>query len=63
MSVRYMIIDNRGVLWSSDSYDALEEGSAIMGAVSAGDEDGYKDALGESWSGDLVLVMELARTC
>lgn len=62
MSVRYMIIDDNGVLWASDSYDALEEGSAILGAVNSGNEEGFKDALGESWNGDLVLVMELART-
>jgi len=59
---KYMIIDDTGVLWSSDAYDAHEEGSAILGAVDAGTPDGYREALGEAWKGDLVLVQELYRT-
>lgn len=62
MSTRHMIIDDTGVLWSSDAYDAHEEGSAILGAVEAGKKKSYKDAIGEEWTGDLVLVQELYRT-
>ena len=58
----YMILDDNGVLWSSSSSDALEEGTAIIEAVEAGKKKGYKDAIGDSWTGDLVLVQEVART-
>ncbi len=59
---RHMIIDDTGVLWSSDEYDAFETGSAIMASVDAGEPDGYRDAIGGAWKGDLVLVAELSRT-
>jgi hypothetical protein len=62
MNQRHMIIDDKGVVWSSDEYDAFEEGSALIAAVTDGDIERYKDALGETWTGDLVLVKELART-
>lgn len=58
----YMIIDDNGVIWSSDSYDAFEEGSALMAAVANGKKKKYKNQLGEKWSGDLVFVQELSRT-
>jgi len=60
---RYMISDNKGVLWSDDGYDARETGAELMAAV----ENGYKKLfvkkyLGDSWTGDLVLVQEISRT-
>jgi len=58
----HMIIDDNGVLWSSSSSDSLEEGTAIIQAVESGKKKGYKDAIGEEWEGDLVLVEEVART-
>lgn len=62
MAERHMIIDDTGVLWSDDAYDAFETGSAILAAVDAGNKAGYVEHVGESWAGDLVLVKELART-
>lgn len=59
---RYMISDDTGVLWSSDEYDAHETGSAIMGAVDQGRPEDYRQEIGESWQGDLVLAQELYRT-
>lgn len=62
MAERHMIIDDKGVLWSSDDYDAFETGSAILAAVDASKKKGYVEQIGETWNGDLVLVKELART-
>ena len=62
MSEKHLIIDNNGVLWSSDSYDAFEEGSKIIAAVENGKPKKYKDHIGTTWTGDLVLVKEIART-
>lgn len=45
---RHLIIDDTGVLWSSDEYDALGTGSAIMAAVDASEPEGYREAVGES---------------
>ena len=59
---RHLIIDDNGLIWSSDEYDSFEEGSRILAAVEAGDSAGYKDEIGTEWSGDLVLVRELQRT-
>jgi hypothetical protein len=50
------------VLWSDDSYDAFETGSAIMATVDKGNATGYADKIGSTWTGDLVLVQEIART-
>jgi hypothetical protein len=57
-----MIIDDKGVRWSDDAHDAFETGSAIMAAVDAGEKKDYAEQIGASWTGDLVLVKELART-
>jgi len=57
-----MIIDDNGVIWSSSSADAEEEGRSIMEAVESGKKKAYEDAIGASWTGDLLLVQELART-
>lgn len=62
MNTRHMIIDDTGVLWSSDAYDAFEEGSSIMAAVDEGKKKKYESHVGLHWTGDLVLVQELART-
>ena len=62
MAERHMIVNDTGVLWSDDAYDAFETGSAIMAAVDAGDKPTYAQHIGETWSGELVLVKELART-
>ena len=61
-SPRHMIIDDNGVLWSSDSYDAAEEGAAIMSAVDEGKKKKYEPHIGTTWAGDLVFVQEIART-
>jgi len=58
----HMIVDDNGVLWSSDEYDSFEEGARIMGAVDAEDADVYVPAIGSRWTGDLVFVKELSRT-
>lgn len=59
----FMIIDDKGVLWSDDSYDAFETGSEIMAAVENGNKKKLvKENLGDSWTGDLVLVQEVFRT-
>ena len=60
-SNRVMILDDKGVLWSSDSAEARLEGLGILHAVEQGRKHEYCDAIGESWTGDLVLVEELAR--
>lgn len=62
MNKRYMIMDDTGVLWSSGSPDAFEEGSAIMTAVDAGKQKLYVPHISAAWTGDLVFVEELART-
>lgn len=62
MANQHMIMDDNGVIWSSSSDDAFEEGSAIMKAVEDGKKKGYKDAIGDTWTGDLVFVQELGRT-
>ncbi len=61
-SERHMILDDATILWSSDEYDAFEEGSRIMAAVDAGETDVYVPEIGSRWTGDLVLVKELSRT-
>jgi len=58
---RIMILDNNGVIWEEAGPDAREKGLGIVHAAEQGDKKGYADAIGDSWTGDLVLVEELAR--
>jgi hypothetical protein len=58
---RIMIIDDKGVIWEESGPDAREKGLSIVHAVEQGQKKGYKDAIGDSWTGDLVLVEQLAR--
>lgn len=64
MATRYMILDNKGVIWSSADHDALETGSALMAAVASGDTEAYAEELGDSsiWHGDLIFAQEISRT-
>ncbi|MBC8737106.1 hypothetical protein F6X40_09825 [Paraburkholderia sp. UCT31] len=57
------ITDDTGVLWSSEASDAKLNALEIVHAAEQGNKKGYVDAIGESWTGDLVLVQheELAR--
>ena len=60
---RYMIIDDKGVVWSDNGYDACETGSNLIAAVEGGYKKQFvKKHLGDSWTGDLVLVQEISRT-
>lgn len=60
---KFLIIDSKGVIWSSSSPDAEKQGRALMEAVQLGCKKQFvRKHLGDSWDGDLVLVKELART-
>lgn len=59
----FMIIDNNGVIWSSSSPDADEQGLDLINAVeNCCKKQFVRKHLGDSWEGDLVLVKEIART-
>ena len=62
MGQRYSIMDDKGVIWSSDAPNAHDEGVDIMTAVDAGKTKIYEPVLDKSWEGDLVFVQELSRT-
>jgi hypothetical protein len=47
----YTIIDRTGVLWRSEGARGLSKGIAILDAVDAGNEKGYRNELGMSWDG------------
>jgi len=59
-----MIYDDNGLLWSSSDPAAYATGLAILNAVENGRASSniVKDNIGDQWTGDLVLVQELART-
>ena len=59
--ITYMILDDKGILWSSNDTEALEEGSSIMEAVKDGNKPEYKKHIGKSWTGDLVFAQEISR--
>ncbi len=60
---RYLIVDDHGVLWSDDSYDAFETGSALMAAANDGARTKLvNEHLGQSWLGDLIFAQEISRT-
>lgn len=56
---KYVIMDDGGIIWSSDEYDAFEEGCRILGVLEDG---GTVEEIGATWSGDLVLLKEIRRT-
>lgn len=61
---QYMILDDTGVQWQAEEEEGegKDEAMAILDAVEAGNEDGYREALGTRWEGDLVLVLEVRRS-
>lgn len=58
---RYIIFDANGEVWASDSYDAFEEGAALMSAVALSDRARYEEQLGRGWQGDLIFCKEISR--
>jgi hypothetical protein len=60
---RMRIIDDRGTIWSAEGPDAKLRGLELLRAAEQGRKQKYQADLGapETWSGDLVLVQEIAR--
>lgn len=58
---RVVIRDDKSELWASSEPEAELTGLGILHDAEQGRVEGYRPFIGDSWTGDLVLLEEIAR--